>query len=68
MTDIEYFPAAIIGHFNKITKTPEDGTFKFFGNGKFKYDKLLYSFYYLQDRYKKLKSGSYFDHIGYDGI
>jgi queuine/archaeosine tRNA-ribosyltransferase len=69
MTDIEFFPAAIVGHFNKITSKPECPEYRFWGDrALFKYDKILYSFYYLQDRYNKLKLGeSYFDSIGYTG-
>jgi queuine/archaeosine tRNA-ribosyltransferase len=64
MTQIEFFPAAMVGHFNKIEANPE---LKFWGDtGIFKYDKLLYSYHYLQDRYKKDKT-SYFKRIGYTG-
>jgi queuine/archaeosine tRNA-ribosyltransferase len=67
MTEIEFFPAAMVGHFNKIQSNPK---LKFWGDdATFKYDKLLYSTHYIQERYRKLKDGeSYFDSIGYDGI
>ena len=68
-TIVEFYPAVMVGHFNKITSNPDSPFFKFWGDGSsFKYDKLLYSFHYLQDRYKKLSDGeSYFNSIGYDG-
>jgi len=68
-TKVEFFPAVIVGHFNRITSNKDSEEFRFWGEkAPFKYDKLLYSFYYLQDRYKKLKEGeSYFDSIGYTG-
>ena len=65
MTDMQFFPAVMVGHFNRITSQPDARQFRFWGEGStFQYDKLLYSFYYLQDRYKKLKDGeSYFESI-----
>lgn len=68
-TEVEFYPAVMVGHFNKITSNNDNPIYKFWGEGSyFQYDKLLYSFYYLQDRYKKLSDGqSYFDHIGYTG-
>jgi len=64
MTEVEFYPAAIVGHFNMIMK---DDIYKFWGdNPLFKYDKLLYSFYYLMQRYKDGES-SYFKKIGYTG-
>jgi len=66
---VEFFPAAMVGHFNKITSNKDKEEYTFWLDGSpFKYDKLLYSFYYLKDRYKKIEKGkSYFDSIKYNG-
>lgn len=68
-TKVEFYPAAIVGHFNKLTSVPENPIYRFWQkDSPFTYDKLLYSFYYLQNRYKKLgKDESYFDSINYTG-
>jgi len=70
MTEIQYFPAVMVGHFNKITSNLDKGEYRFWGKDTlFKYDKLLYSSHYIKERYKKLSGGeSYFDSIGYDGL
>lgn len=69
MTEIKFFPAAIVGHFNKITKNAEADIYKFWTDKSlFRYDCFLYSFYYLQYRYNKLRDNeSYFDSINFHG-
>ena len=68
-TTIDFFPAAIIGYFNRVTSKQIPDKFTFWKKDSvFTHKKLLYSFYYLKDRYKKLtKHQSYFDSIGYYG-
>jgi len=67
---MQFFPAIMVGHFNKITSNPDKPEYKFWGNGSlFKHKYLLYSSHYIQERYKKLTDGeSYFDSINYDGV
>jgi len=66
MTEIDFFPAAMVGQFNKLPGNLYKYSY-WTDQSVFQHQKLLYSFYYLQDRYKKIKTGSYFDSIEYEG-